>query len=146
MYNFKFILNIVLLISFLTSTQFGCKNKKQEVCMQKYSTVALVNNEKHPGVINSWLTFMKKSNRIINSTIVNENLLIVELRSKNRNVKTNLVEEKVYIFTSDFDSRIINDRCKRPITKILTFSRNVPKSLETISSKSVLVKDIKNEY
>ncbi len=55
-------------------------------------------------------------------------------------------EEKVYIFAQPFDPNIIQDTCEYPITKILTFSRDIPNELFDITTDTARIKDITDEH
>lgn len=113
--------------------------------MQKYSTVALVNTDKHPNVISTWRTAMYDQDRVISEYDHNHEYYILTLRAKGAERSSKETEEKVYIFTQAFDANIIQDTCEYPITKILTFNRNVPNTLFDITTDTAQIKDITDE-
>lgn len=137
------ITTLIATASFMILTPF----KSSENCMQKYSTVALVNTDNHPNVISTWRTAMYSQDRVISEYNDNhKKYYIIELRAKGAATSSRKTEEKVYIFTQPFDTNIIQDTCKYPITKILTFSRDIPNELRDITTDTAQIKDIKHEH
>ena len=137
-----------LIITLIASATFMSLKpvKSSENCMQKYSTVALVNTDNHPNVIGTWRTSMYGQGRVISEYDHNHEYHVIELRAKGAATSSKDVEEKVYIFTQPFDANIIQDTCEYPITKILTFSRNIPNELFDITTDTVRIKDITDEH
>lgn len=121
--------------------------KSSENCMQKYSTVALVNTDNHPNVISTWRTAMSKQGRVISEyNDKHKKYYIIKLRAKGASTSSRETDEKVYIFAQQFDVNIIQDTCEYPITKILTFSRDIPNELRDITTDTAQIKDITNEH
>lgn len=139
---------ILLISSIITSgLLMSLKNNRTNAdCSQKYSTVALVNTEMHPNVIGVWRNAMYGNTRVITEYDYLNEYHVIELRAKGAESSSKEVEEKVYIFSNDFDESIIEDTCEYPITKILTFSRNIPNNLFDLATDTAIIKDITDEH
>lgn len=138
----------VLLTTLIATASFMilAPHKSAENCMQKYSTVALVNTDNHPNVIETWRISMHRQGRVISEYNRNHEYHVIELRAKGAATSSKETEEKVYIFTRQFDANIIQDTCEYPVTKILTFSRDIPKELLDIKTDIAQIKNITDEH